>query len=136
MAKTAEGKVKALVKEVLDMYDCYYFMPVSFGYGPTGLDFHCSVNVRGWEIAFWVETKEKGKDPTERQWLLINKLLKRGAKVFIVDDYYTRKELERWLEKVTQSKVVSSKPSAKHSVSQQATEDLSQGFHGGSVKIK
>jgi hypothetical protein len=98
MAKTPEGKVKDKIRIVLDRYKVYYFMPVQFGYGPSGLDYHCCIEVRGWPIAFWVEAKEEGKPTTNRQDVLINMLRTQyKASVFIVDDEYTLKGLERWL---------------------------------------
>jgi hypothetical protein len=98
MAKTPEGKVKDMIKIVLDRYKVYYFMPVQFGYGPSGLDFHCCIMVRDWPIAFFVEAKEAGKPTTNRQDILIDMLrTKYKASVFIVDDEYTLKGLERWL---------------------------------------
>jgi hypothetical protein len=76
-------------------------MPVQFGYGPSGLDYHCCILVRGWPIAFFVEAKEAGKPTTPRQDNLIGDLrTKWKASVFIVDDEYTLKGLERWLVKM------------------------------------
>lgn len=37
MATTPEGKVKAQVKKILDEHDVYYFMPVTGGYGKSGV---------------------------------------------------------------------------------------------------
>ena len=42
---TPEGKVKKKIKEVLDEYGVYYFMPVQHGYGPRGVDFHCVMRI-------------------------------------------------------------------------------------------
>lgn len=98
MAKTPEGNIKDMVKIVLDRFECYYFMPVQFGYGPAGLDFHCCVEFMGWPIAFWVETKKLDKPRTPRQDNLREKLItKYKARVFTIDDVFSLKELERWL---------------------------------------
>ncbi len=94
MASTPEGKVKTKVKDVLNRYDAYYFMPVQIGLGAAGLDFHCMA--RGGR-AFFIETKAPGKKPTERQMELIAMLTKKGGKVFIIYDDVTLRELTDWL---------------------------------------
>lgn len=98
MAKTPEGKIKDMVKELLKKYKCYYLMPVQFGYGPAGLDFHCCVEFMGWPIAFWIETKKPDEVLTPRQDNLRKDLItKWKARVFVVDDIHSLKEVERWL---------------------------------------
>lgn len=56
-AKTPEGKVKAMVKKILDNTpQCWYFLPVQNGMGQSGIpDFICCV--RGKFLA--IETKSK-----------------------------------------------------------------------------
>lgn len=56
-AKTPEGKVKAMVKAILDNTEqCWYFLPVQNGMGQAGIpDFICCV--RGKFLA--IETKSK-----------------------------------------------------------------------------
>lgn len=56
-AKTPEGKVKAMVKKLLDNTPhCWYFLPVQNGMGQSGIpDFICCV--RGKFLA--IETKSK-----------------------------------------------------------------------------
>jgi hypothetical protein len=34
---TPEAKVKAKVKKILDSYDAYYFVPMTYGYGSSGV---------------------------------------------------------------------------------------------------
>jgi hypothetical protein len=73
-------------------------MPVQFGYGAAGLDFHCCVPFRGWAIAFFIEAKKPGKPRTPRQDKLREELItKQKARVFTIDDVFTLKELEKWL---------------------------------------
>lgn len=57
LAKTPEGKVKAMVKKILDnTAHCWYFLPVQNGMGQSGIpDFICCV--RGKFLA--IETKSK-----------------------------------------------------------------------------
>lgn len=55
-AKTAEGKVKQRVKEILNELDCYWFMPVTIGYSRSGVpDFIACINGR----FIGIETKSK-----------------------------------------------------------------------------
>ena len=100
----SEALVKQWVKELLKKYDVYYFMPVQGGIGAAGLDFHCVVQWRGIPLAFWVETKKFGKEPTDRQELFIRERKeKQNAKTFIVDGRATLNELEKWLEHLKRS---------------------------------
>ena len=94
---TPEGKVKKKIKEVLDKYGVYYFMPVQMGYGPSGLDFHCGVKVRHIHIGFYVEAKDFEEEPTKRQVDLIKKLRAMNAKVFVIDDDISLTMLEDYL---------------------------------------
>ena len=103
MAKTkgidhSEAEVKKWVKEVLNKYNVYYFMPVQTGYGAAGLDFHCVVKAGKFPYAFFIETKEFGKEPTERQDLFIRERKKhQNAKTFVIDGMVGVNELEEWL---------------------------------------
>lgn len=98
---TPEGKVKAKVSALLKQYGCYYFMPVQMGLGAAGLDYHCYKTVSNVAIAFFVETKAFGKEPTPRQQLSMDEHEARGARCFVVDSDLTLKELERWLREET-----------------------------------
>jgi hypothetical protein len=61
---TPEGKVKTKVKEILERYKIYYFMPVKHLYGRAGIgDFICCVNSKFLSI----ETKSKDGTVTELQ---------------------------------------------------------------------
>ena len=103
---TPEGKVKNLVREVLDYYKCYYFMPVQTGFGTTGLDFHCVYIFQGFPLAFFIETKAPGKtvDRNSRQGALVDRLRGIGIQVFVIDGHKTLTEFEIWLRSMeTQS---------------------------------
>lgn len=98
-----ERNIKDDIKDVLNKYNCYIFMPVQMGYGPAGLDFHCVVEFMGWPIAFFVEAKKPGKTRTPRQEELRKNLItKWKARVFTVDDVFSLKELETWLYNLQQ----------------------------------
>lgn len=97
---TPEGKVKAKVKALLQKYDCYQFWPVQMGLGAAGLDCHAYKMLGSTATAFFVEVKVYGKEPTDRQQLLIDQHEVRGAKCFVVDNDLTLKELENWLQEV------------------------------------
>lgn len=98
MAKTPEGKIKDMVREVLNKFECYAYQPVQFGYGPAGLDFHCVVEFKGWPIAFFIETKKLDKPRTLRQDQLRERLItKYKARVFTIEDVFGLKDLEAWL---------------------------------------
>jgi hypothetical protein len=97
---TPEGKVKQQVKVLLKKYNCYFFMPVQFGIGASGLDFHCMKKVRHLAIAFFIETKDYDKEPTARQNDLMKHLRSLMAHTFVVDGPATMMELERYLIKL------------------------------------
>ena len=93
---TPEGKIKNMIKDVLDAYGCYYFMPVQTGLGASGLDFHCVIHGR----AFFIEAKrDELVEPTNRQHFLINTLRsKHNCEVFVVGGIQSLKQLSTWLE--------------------------------------
>lgn len=97
---TPEGKVKVKVRSLLNTYGAYHFMPVQMGMGAAGLDFHCMLTGG---IAFFIETKAPGKEPTPRQRALIAKLRYMGAKVFVIDDDVTLEELKEWLDEYSRA---------------------------------
>lgn len=80
---TPEGKVKKLVKEVLDKFGTNIdgFWPVPSGYGESHLDYvGC---IRGWFFA--IETKKPGGKPTPRQLARIKQVQDAGGKAFVID---------------------------------------------------
>lgn len=97
MATTPEGKVKKMVRDVLDPYrdrgELTYDMVVPTGYGPTMLDFVGNHMGRYFEI----ETKAPGKHPTDRQTDRINRVRAAKGKVFVIDSAEELKPLKAWL---------------------------------------
>lgn len=80
---TPEGKVKKLVKDVLEAFgkDIDGFWPVPSGYGESHLDYvGCC---RG--AFFAIETKKAGGKPTPRQLARIEQIKAAGGKVFVID---------------------------------------------------
>lgn len=90
---TPEGRVKKLVKKVLDAYgtDIYRFMPVPMGFGATTLDFLGCYKGR----FFAIETKKPHALPTIRQQQVIDEIRASGGRVFVIDGNTT--DLENWL---------------------------------------
>jgi hypothetical protein len=97
---TPESKIKIKVKEILHIYNCYWFCPVQMGIGAAGLDFHCYVTVGDYAIAFFIETKRYGLVPTPRQQNLIDFHELKKARCFVVDNEGSLQVLERWLQEV------------------------------------
>ena len=103
-AKTPEGRVKEKIDAVLDRYRVYYFKPVQFGLGASGLDYHCVIRSGDIPLAFFIEAKKPGGETTPRQNLLKERLRRDyRANVFIVDGYFSLGMLEEWLQKITRA---------------------------------
>jgi hypothetical protein len=93
---TPEGRVKKNIKRVLDSFPfVYYFMPVQMGMGASGLDFHCvagklyqiGVIAEMVPIAFFIEAKKPGGEPTNRQETFAkDRKAHQGATTFVIDD--------------------------------------------------
>lgn len=92
---TPEGRVKKNIRRVLDSFGVYYLMPVQYGVGAAGVDFHCAVGkyfqigflVEMLPIAFFIEAKKPGGEPTDRQDnFLRERREKQNAKTFVIDD--------------------------------------------------
>jgi hypothetical protein len=111
VATTPEGKVKAVVRDLLHSYGivplskagafpedakgCYY-MPVQTGYGTKVLDFIGGYRGNRPEaVMFSIETKAPRKKPTPQQALQIDALRMSGVAVFVIDGDCG--ELEAWL---------------------------------------
>lgn len=77
---TPEGKVKGVVKRILDDAGAYYHMPVQNGMGKPSLDF--IVCHRGRFIA--IETKVAKADPTLRQKMTMDEMQAAGAIVLVI----------------------------------------------------
>ena len=97
---TPEGRVKALVKRLLGAFDgMYTYWPVPSGFGDTSLD--CIGCFRG--RFFTIETKARGKKPTQRQMVAINGIEYAMGKSFIIsgEDSPVLEELRLWLINLT-----------------------------------
>jgi len=80
---TPEGKVKAAINKVLKEFPgLYKFMPVPGGYGPSSLDYLLCVDGR----FVGIEAKAPGKEPTDRQDLMIRQIKEAGGIVFVIDE--------------------------------------------------
>lgn len=102
--ENTEAEVKKWIKEVLRKYDVYFFMPVQSGLGAVGLDFHCVVAWRGIPLAFFIEAKEFGKEPTDRQRLFAQqRRLHQKAVTFVVDGMVGVNKVEAWLKKLQET---------------------------------
>lgn len=77
--KDVKKAVNALVAEIAP--DAHVFMPVQTGLGSPDLDFIITVN----GSALRVETKVNHKQPSGRQVLTINQLVKAGTVVLVID---------------------------------------------------
>ena len=93
---TPEGKVKFAVNRVIDKYrSVYKFMPVPSGYGPSSLDYILCVNGQFCAI----ETKARGKKPTDRQKRIIGQIERAGGVVFVIDSVEALPPLQAYLER-------------------------------------
>ncbi len=94
---TPEGRVKKQISAVLKNFPSVYsFMPVQFGMGASGVDYHCVVGmltqfangrVDMLPIAFFIEAKKPGGEPTGRQDLFLKERRdKQNCKCFVIDE--------------------------------------------------
>jgi Holliday junction resolvase len=79
---TPEGRVKKKVKELLDEYGAWYFMPYQAGFTRRGIPDIVGV-LRG--RMFAVETKAKGGRTTALQEQEMGKMDAQGCKTFVVE---------------------------------------------------
>lgn len=81
MATTPEGKVKAKIKAVLKKHNVYYFMPMGFQFGRSGIpDFVCCH--KGQFLA--IEAKAPGGKVSALQRVEIDNINRHGGNAFIV----------------------------------------------------
>jgi hypothetical protein len=90
---TPEGRVKNLISRMLDRHGAYRYMPVPYGYGPTGIDYF--VCHKGRFIG--IEAKAPGKKPTALQDNVLARIRAAGGVTFVIDGEAGLKELETWL---------------------------------------
>lgn len=93
MAVTPEGKIKKLVRKVLDEFSetvtvddfvvktLKQYWPVPSGFGTSDID--CIVCYYGFYIS--IETKAPGKKPTPRQNLTLAETKAAGGAAFVID---------------------------------------------------
>ena len=79
---TPEGEVKKTVSKLLKSYpNVFYDMPVPSGYGKSTIDyFGCAGG-----LFFAIEAKAEGKEPTARQWRILETIVDAGGKIFAID---------------------------------------------------
>lgn len=80
-SSTPEGKTKRLLDKLLTEWEAYYLKPVQNGMGSPALDYHGSH--RG--LAFVIEAKAPGKQPSDRQLTTLRRIGKSGASMFVID---------------------------------------------------
>jgi hypothetical protein len=93
---TPEGRVKRKISELLKSFPYVYsFMPVQHGLGASGLDYHCVVGkmfqfgivAEMIPIAFFIEAKKPGGEPTQRQDdFIYERKVKQNARTFVIDE--------------------------------------------------
>lgn len=95
---TPEGKVKAAINKILDMYGTalYRFMSVPNGYGKSTLDYLCIFHGRG----FAIEAKKKDGKPRSRQEGIIEDIELAGGPVFVIDSVAAIEPLREWLQRI------------------------------------
>lgn len=102
MSKTPEGRVKHLVRELLDSYKgMWYYMPVPSGYGRQTIDFlGC---FRG--HFFGVETKAAEGVVTRRQEDTLRAIIDAGGIAFVIEGEAPSAfvDLAKWLELIART---------------------------------
>ena len=94
MATTPEGRVKNRLKAMLKKHDVWFYMPQAGAFGRAGIpDFVLIVEGR----FVGVECKAGRKNPTPLQIATMKQIDDEGGKCFLVYDYDTQDELERWI---------------------------------------
>lgn len=95
MATTPEGRIKNRLKAMLKKHSVWFYMPQAGVFGRAGIpDFVLIVEGR----FIGVECKAgRQKRPTQLQRVAMEGIEKAGGKCFVVYDYDTQDELERWI---------------------------------------
>ena len=95
MATTPEGRVKNRLKAMLKKHSVWFYMPQAGVFGRAGIpDFVLIVEGR----FIGVECKAgRQKRPTQLQRIAMEGIEEAGGKCFVVYDYDTQDELERWI---------------------------------------
>lgn len=90
--KVLEAAVKKEIKELLKKHNCWFYMPVPYGYGSPSLDFLGAKSGR----MFGIEAKAPGEKPTKRQILTMTDMANHDIPCFVCDGT-NLEELERWI---------------------------------------
>ena len=80
---TPEGRVKKKVSEVLKKSGCYFTMPVTGGYGNSGVPDYL-VCYRGKFVA--IECKAGGNTPTALQLDHIRRIVESGGRAWVINE--------------------------------------------------
>lgn len=85
---TPEGRVKKNIDRVLQSFPFVHaFKPVQTGLGAAGVDYHCTARLGNMALAFFIEAKKPGEEPTTRQAnFLRDRKEKQKAQTFVIDD--------------------------------------------------
>jgi hypothetical protein len=113
---TPEGRVKKNISRILASFPFVYsFMPVQYGMGASGVDYHCVAGkyyqigflVEMLPIAFFIEAKKPDGEPTDRQRdFLKDRREKQNCKTFVIDEDPSigkgdgLSELTLWLQEI------------------------------------
>ena len=113
---TPEGRVKKNISRILASFPFVYsFMPVQYGRGAAGIDYHCVAGkyyqigflVEMVPVAFFIEAKKPGDGPTPRQENFANERKeKQNAITFVIDEDPSigkgngLDKLTEWLEEI------------------------------------
>ena len=113
---TPEGRVKQNISRILKSFPFVYsFMPVQYGMGASGVDYHCVAGkyyqfgdvAEMIPVAFFIEAKKPGDDPTDRQDnFLKDRREKQNCKTFVIDEDPSinkgngLEELTLWLQEI------------------------------------
>jgi len=93
---TPEGRIKELIKRVLEKHKAYVFMPVPTGFQSRSVDYFACV--KGRFIA--IEAKAPGKVPTSRQDYVLGLIKDAGGLTFVCDSKASVDKLDEALEKL------------------------------------
>jgi hypothetical protein len=113
---TPEGRVKKNISRVLAAFPFVYsFMPVQYGMGAAGVDYHCVAGkyfyvdgmIKMVPVAFFIEAKKPGGEPTYRQDnFLKERRENQNCKTFVIDEDPSidkgggLNELTAWLQEI------------------------------------
>jgi Holliday junction resolvase len=99
MATTPEGKVKRKVKEILATLGVYYVMPVTGGFGNSGIpDILCCYE----GVFIGIECKANGNKPTRLQLSHLEEIERNKGVSFVVDESNVNSLKQLIMEKINE----------------------------------